>query len=66
MAESGPSGGTDLVVPVDADTLTALRAAASERGLEPQELVARWVRERLAHERERGLGRERRQRPADA
>lgn len=42
----------------------ALARAAGERDLQPAELVSHWVRERLAHEQERRLGRARPQRPA--
>lgn len=33
-----------------------LAALATERQLTPEALVSRWVRERLAHERERAAG----------
>ncbi len=33
-----------------------LTASAAERQLTPDALVSRWVRERLAHERERAAG----------
>ncbi|HZU77429.1 MAG TPA: hypothetical protein VFA70_11735 [Dehalococcoidia bacterium] len=54
-----------LSLSLDAETLAQLRAVASERGMQPAELVVRWVRERLAHERERALGRARPQRPSE-
>jgi hypothetical protein len=55
-----------LVIPLDVDDRQALEAAARERGTSAEELGGRWLRERLAHERERALGRAREQRPRDA
>ena len=62
MAEETASGGTDLVVQLDSRTLEALQQAAEERGVAAGELASRWLRERLAHESERRLGRSREQR----
>jgi predicted DNA-binding ribbon-helix-helix protein len=52
-----------LSIRLEAQTFAALEQTAAERGQPAGELVARWVRERLAHEAERRLGRERPQRP---
>jgi hypothetical protein len=59
-----PSAGTEytLTIRVDGGTHEALRQAAGERETTAEELVARWVRERLAHEAERAKGRARPQR----
>lgn len=59
-----PSGGASgmLQIALDEPLLAELGALARERELTPEALAARWVRERLAHERERALGRARLQR----
>jgi hypothetical protein len=54
-----------LTIRVDAATFASLQEAAGERGQGADELVTRWVRERLAHEAERKLGRARTQRPIE-
>jgi hypothetical protein len=59
-----PAGdGETLTLRLDPIAYAALAATAAERSLAPAELVTRWVQERLAHEGERRLGRERPQRP---
>lgn len=63
MAVNGDNGGPALTVSLDQATFAALARAAAERELTPEALVARWVRERLAHEAERAKGRARPQRP---
>jgi hypothetical protein len=65
MTANAEGSGLDLSVPLDAATFEALRRTAAERELEPAALVARWVRERLAHEAERAKGRARPQRPGE-
>ncbi len=62
MATDAQQAGQALTIELDAATLAALQQAASDRGAAPEELVARWVRERLAHEAERTKGRARPQR----
>jgi precorrin-6B methylase 1 len=57
------AGGETVTLRLDRETHAALAATAAERGLAPAELVTLWVQERLAHEAERRLGRERPQRP---
>ncbi len=59
MAEETPSGGPQVVVQLDLKTYEALQQAAEERGVPPNELALRWLRERVAHESERRLGRAR-------
>jgi len=63
MATDGNTAGQPLTLQLDAATFEALQRTAAERGLAPADLVARWVRERLAHESEREKGRARPQRP---
>ncbi len=53
-----------LSVQLDPKVFAALIVTAAGRGIAPAELVSRWVQERLAHEAERRLGRERPQRPS--
>ncbi len=65
MVANGDGSGQALTIELDAAALEALQRIAAERGLEPAALVARWVRERLAHEAEREKGRARPQRPAE-
>ncbi len=62
MTADPGSGDRTLNVRLDAKVVAALTATAAERDLAPEDLVARWVQERLAHEGERRLGRERPQR----
>lgn len=52
-----------IMVELDAKTYDELMRSATEQGVRSDELVTRWVRERLAHESERRLGRARQQRP---
>jgi len=54
-----------LRIALDQPTFDELVQTAGDRGMQPHELVERWIRERLAHERERRIGRERPQRPPD-
>ncbi len=58
-------GERTLAIRLDDKSYAALEQSARGRDLQPAELVERWVRERLAHEAERALGRERSQRPAE-
>ena len=52
-----------LSIRLDGKTFAALEQSAHGRDLQSAELVERWIRERLAHEAERAIGRERPQRP---
>ena len=52
-------------IPLDQPTFDELVQTAGDRGMQSHELVERWIRERLAHERERRIGRVRPQRPPD-
>jgi hypothetical protein len=63
MAETNEKPTMALTIELEQAMFAALQEAATERNTQPEELVARWVRERLAHEAERRLGRARPQRP---
>lgn len=58
-------GERTLAIRLDEKSYAALEQSARGRDLQPAALVERWIRERLAHEAERSLGRERPQRPAE-
>ena len=45
-----------LLVNVEDSDVSQLQELAAGRQLSPEALVERWVRERLAHERERAAG----------
>jgi hypothetical protein len=45
-----------LQIELSDDDLTQLAASAHQRDSTPEALVARWVTERLVHERERAAG----------
>jgi hypothetical protein len=66
MTAEPASDGETLTLRLEPNMYAALAATSAERSLAPAELVTRWVQERLAHEEERRLGRERPQRPRSA
>lgn len=45
-----------ITITLEDEAAQQLKAAAAQRGLTPEALVARWVQERLVHERERAAG----------